>query len=198
MGKLNPECHPEIPPFERKNIPLYSGKRRNEFHIVECVEKCRIILAEMHYSPVLSAAIYETGTGRPLQVQAAHSPAPHKGRGGARSIRPAKLPQRASRSVSFAEAPAWRPQDAPTGWDSIRRRRRALGSPFRNRFCGDGRRCPHPRLVRLRLSARSHGGGNRLVAARVKQRFSGNNSALPLIHQVFAVIVASASCHAPS
>ena len=65
-------------------------------------------------------------------------------------------------------------------------------------FAGTGDAVPHPRLVRLRLSARSHGGGNRLVAARVKQRFSGNNSALPLIHQVFAVIVASASCHAPS
>ena len=53
-------------------------------------------------------------------MQAAHSPAPHRGRGGCRPIRPAKLPQRAGRSVSFAEAPARRPQDAPTGWDSIR------------------------------------------------------------------------------
>lgn len=65
-------------------------------------------------------------------------------------------------------------------------------------FAGMGDAAPIPGLVRLRLSARSHGGGNRLVTACVKQQFSGNNSALPLIHQVFAVIVPSASCHAPS
>lgn len=141
----------------------------------------------------------ETGTGRPLQVAPAHSPAPHKGRGGCRSIRPAKLPQRASRSVSFAEAPAWRPQDAPTAGTPSARRRRALGSPFRESILrGWETLPPSPGLSGSAYLRGAMAGGNRLVTACVKQQFSGNNSALPLIHQVFAVIVPSASCHAPS
>lgn len=149
--------------------------------------------------PVLSAAIYETAPDGRCRCRRRTAPRRIRDAGAARSIRPAKLPQRASRSVSFAEAPAWRPQDAPTGWDSIRPPAAGARFSFPEPILrGWETLPPSPGLVRLRLSARSHGGGNRLVTACVKQQFSGNNSALPLIHQVFAVIVPSASCHAPS
>ena len=65
-------------------------------------------------------------------------------------------------------------------------------------FAGMGDAAPIPGLSGSAYLRGAMAGGNRLVTACVKQQFSGNNSALPLIHQVFAVIVPSASCHAPS
>ena len=148
--------------------------------------------------PVLSAAIYETAPDGRCRCRRRTAPRRIRDAGAAaQSVRRScrREPAGACRLRRRQRGAHRTPRRAGT---PSARRRRALGSPYRNRFCGDGRRCPHPRLVRLRLSARSHGGGNRLVTACVKQQFSGNNSALPLIHQVFAVIVPSASCHAPS
>ena len=124
--------------------------------------------------PVLSAAIYETAPdGRcrcrrrtaPRRIRARGLPLNPSGEAAAES-----RPERVVCGGASA-APTGRPDGLGLHPPAGGGRSVLLSGTDR---AGTGDAVPHPRLARLRLSARSHGGGNRLVTACVKRRFIGN------------------------
>ena len=92
--------------------------------------------------PVLSAAIYETAPDGRCRCRRRIAPRRIRDAGAAaQSVRRScrREPAGACRLRRRQRGAHRTPRRAGT---PSARRRRALGSPFRNRFCGDGRRCP--------------------------------------------------------